>query len=110
MADFVNDGENDQHNQKLSGDDISTEDVNNGLTVQLIDFSSPQVVVYCPTCTMPPEYCEFGATFDKCAPWILENCQEALSPDVLSELLGKASLDDSEDADVNQLSYFVVMT
>eukprot|EP01034_Spumella_vulgaris_P025111 gene25111-31526_t len=93
MADFVEETEEveEQVNSKLSGD----EEVPSS-AVELIDFNQPQSVLYCPTCTMPPEFCEFGATFDKCAPWILENCQEALSEKVLADLLGKASLDDPE--------------
>jgi hypothetical protein len=94
MSDFVEEVEEveEQSNSKLSGDE-------NVSSVEMIDFAQPQMILYCPTCTMPPEFCEFGATFDKCAPWILENCQEALSDKVLAELLGKASLDDP-DAEV----------
>jgi hypothetical protein len=29
-------------------------------------------------CGMPPEYCEFGATFDRCRVWIQEHCPEVL--------------------------------
>jgi len=28
---------------------------------------------------MPPEFCEFGASFDVCLPWIVINCPELLS-------------------------------
>lgn len=92
MSDFVEENE-EVGNQKLSGESTISE-----TAPQLIDFANPQNVVYCPTCTMPPEFCEFGASFDKCAPWIMENCQECLSENVLAELLGKTSLEDGEEA------------
>lgn len=30
-------------------------------------------VELCPVCGMPPEYCEYGANFDLCKPWLKEN-------------------------------------
>eukprot|EP01096_Ripella_sp_DP13-Kostka_P016673 TRINITY_DN8208_c0_g1_i1.p1 TRINITY_DN8208_c0_g1~~TRINITY_DN8208_c0_g1_i1.p1 ORF type:complete len:250 (-),score=128.37 TRINITY_DN8208_c0_g1_i1:62-811(-) len=34
----------------------------------------PKVVVYCPSCGMPPEYCEYGgAAYETCRPWIAEH-------------------------------------
>jgi hypothetical protein len=54
-------------------------------------------VVYCPTCTMPCEYCEYGARFEECLPWILENCPEALSDAVLAKAMGKVSIEDDSD-------------
>lgn len=61
------------------------------------NFAKPKKLVYCPTCTLPPEFCEYGQSFDKCLPWILENCPEAVSPDVLATLLGDASIADGEE-------------
>jgi len=44
-------------------------------------------VIYCPTCKLPSEYCEFSATFtDKCLPWILENCPEVLGAEIKAKL------------------------
>jgi len=44
-----------------------------------IDFSNPVTVIYCPHCTFPPEYCEFGPYYaEKCLPWITEHCPELL--------------------------------
>ncbi|KAK7283403.1 hypothetical protein RIF29_12898 [Crotalaria pallida] len=44
----------------------------------------PVRVVYCPVCTLPPEYCEFGSDFDKCKPWLIQNLPD-LYPDLLKE-------------------------
>eukprot|EP01088_Endostelium_zonatum_P017821 TRINITY_DN5459_c0_g1_i1.p1 TRINITY_DN5459_c0_g1~~TRINITY_DN5459_c0_g1_i1.p1 ORF type:complete len:297 (+),score=114.22 TRINITY_DN5459_c0_g1_i1:136-1026(+) len=33
-------------------------------------------LIYCPTCGLPPEYCEWGPDFNKCKPWILKNCPQ----------------------------------
>ncbi|KAJ6819229.1 translation machinery-associated protein 22 [Iris pallida] len=33
----------------------------------------PVRVLYCPVCSLPAEYCEFGPDFEKCKPWLLRN-------------------------------------
>lgn len=65
----------------------------------MIDYASPRDIIYCPTCTMPTEFCEHGACFDKCLPWIFKNCPQVLSDAVLAEMMGETSLDD--DAEVS---------
>jgi hypothetical protein len=30
-------------------------------------------VVYCPNCGLPPDFCQYGPTWEKCKPWCLEN-------------------------------------
>ncbi|XP_042488566.1 translation machinery-associated protein 22-like [Macadamia integrifolia] len=44
----------------------------------------PVRVLYCPVCSLPAEYCEFGPDFQKCKPWLIENAPE-LYPDLLKE-------------------------
>ncbi|CAK7352948.1 unnamed protein product [Dovyalis caffra] len=44
----------------------------------------PVKVLYCPTCSLPAEYCEFGPDFEKCKPWLIKNAPE-LYPDLLKE-------------------------
>jgi density-regulated protein DRP1 len=40
-------------------------------------IKKPAKVVYCPNCGMPPDFCDFDkATFEKCKPWIMENCPQ----------------------------------
>lgn len=95
MSEFVDENE-EVADQKISGDDSTEANIVAAAPI-MIDFAQPQQVLYCPTCTMPPEFCEFGASFDKCLPWIMENCQECLSEALLAELLGKASLEDGEE-------------
>lgn len=91
MADFVE--EEDTPNQKVAGgEEQESAEVQSAPT--MIDYDSPVLITYCPTCTMPPEFCEYGSSFDKCLPWIMENCQEALSEAVLAKMLGNASLED----------------
>jgi density-regulated protein DRP1 len=49
-------------------------------------------LIYCPHCTMPPEYCEHGPCFEeKCLPWILENCPEQLSEALLAQYSGEGT-------------------
>ena len=45
----------------------------------MIDASNPQQVLYCGVCSMPPEYCEYGTCYDRCLPWIMENCPEIIA-------------------------------
>lgn len=66
--------------------------------LQQVKFSQPEVVTYCPTCTMPPEYCEHGSTFDLCLPWILKHCPEVLSDALLAKFMEKASIDGTADS------------
>jgi len=33
-------------------------------------------LVYCGVCGLPPEYCEFGPSFEKCKPWLQEHCPD----------------------------------
>ncbi|XP_010242230.1 PREDICTED: translation machinery-associated protein 22-like [Nelumbo nucifera] len=44
----------------------------------------PVRVLYCPVCSLPAEYCEFGPDFEKCKPWLIENAPE-LYPDLLKD-------------------------
>jgi len=30
-------------------------------------------MLYCGVCGLPPEYCEYGTSFDKCIPWLKQN-------------------------------------
>ena len=60
------------------------------------DFAKPRKMKYCPTCTLPPEFCEYGQAFDKCLPWILENCPEAVSEDVLAAMMGDVNIEGEE--------------
>jgi len=84
--------------QKVSGTDGGEETAEVKSSGSMIDYSTPQQVIYCPTCTMPVEFCEHGACFDKCLPWIFKNCPQVLSDAVLAEMMGEANLDD--DAEV----------
>ena len=31
------------------------------------------VIVYCPTCGLTPDFCEWSGKFDTCKPWLIEN-------------------------------------
>eukprot|EP00435_Cladocopium_sp_Y103_P007587 s3064_g2.t1 len=47
-------------------------------------------VVYCPLCTLPPDFCQYGPMWEKCKPWCLEN-----APHYYPELSG-VSLEDAK--------------
>ncbi|CAO3587391.1 unnamed protein product [Absidia cylindrospora] len=36
----------------------------------------PRKVLYCGICTMPPEYCEFSGTQEKCKEWLQDNHED----------------------------------
>ncbi|XP_077211277.1 translation machinery-associated protein 22-like isoform X2 [Tasmannia lanceolata] len=46
----------------------------------------PVRVLYCPICSFPPEYCEFGPDFEKCKPWLIQN-----TPDLYPNLAKEAN-------------------
>jgi hypothetical protein len=39
---------------------------------------------------LPPEFCEFGPSFDKCKPWIKENFPDLYPSEVLNPAEGSA--------------------
>ncbi|KAL4205528.1 hypothetical protein AMTRI_Chr01g115040 [Amborella trichopoda] len=48
-------------------------------------------MLYCPICSLPAEYCEFGPDFEKCKPWLVQN-----APDLYPHLLlNKESSDEA---------------
>ena len=48
----------------------------------MADKPQPVRVLYCPVCSLPAEYCEFGPDFEKCKPWLIQNAPD-LYPDLL---------------------------
>ena len=58
----------------------------------MIDFNSPAQVQYCGVCSMPPEFCEYGTCYDRCRPWIEQNCPEVLSGDSQEVTLSMSKL------------------
>ncbi|RYH31340.1 hypothetical protein EON65_02855 [archaeon] len=70
----------------------------------------PVSVIYCAVCSMPPEFCEYGACFDKCLPWILENCREALSPDLLARNIGALSLEEGKSGGEVSLNKYLLLS
>jgi hypothetical protein len=66
MADFINNDKVDNNN-----DDNDDNDENeNEFTGVMVNYDSPTIVKYCPICSMPSEYCEWGPTYQtKCLPW-----------------------------------------
>jgi len=47
-------------------------------------------MVYCPTCGLPPDFCQYGPSWEKCKPWCMENF-----PQYYPALAG-TSLDDAK--------------
>jgi len=47
-------------------------------------------IVYCPVCSLPPDFCIFGPCWEKCKPWCMENF-----PEYYPELSG-ANIDDAK--------------
>jgi density-regulated protein DRP1 len=92
MTDFLEKNIEEQEND-IIGKDVEDE------VEEISKESEPIKVQYCPRCTLPPEFCEYGQLFEECLPWILKNCKTALSPDVLSKLMEKASLEAIGDQD-----------
>jgi hypothetical protein len=45
-------------------------------SVQAVNINSLKVIsniIYCRICTLPPEFCEYGTTLNKCKSWLEEN-------------------------------------
>jgi density-regulated protein len=68
-----------------------------------IDLNNPTQVIYHPESGLPAEFCEFSETFAKDLPWIMENCPDEVTPDVLAKAIEKLTMkgEGSEGADGN---------
>ena len=97
MADFADSGDENENNDLESVEDVKPAGKSEPKAEEPFDFAKPRKMKYCPTCTLPPEFCEYGQTFEKCLPWILENCPEAVTESVLAAMMGEASLEDGEE-------------
>lgn len=53
-------------------------------------MESAVTVTYCPICSLPPDFCQYGPVWEKCKPWCLEN-----APHYYPELSG-VSLEDAK--------------
>ena len=92
MADFADSGDENEDNEDNDDNESFEEEPvkptkgrkSEPKVEEPFDFAKPRKMKYCPTCSLPPEFCEFGQTFEKCLPWILDNCPEAVSEDVLT--------------------------
>ncbi|KAK6532978.1 Translation machinery-associated protein 22 [Arthrobotrys megalospora] len=63
----------------------------------------PKDVVYCGVCSLPPEYCEFGATVKKCTDWLAANHpslhQKLYSSEALENKMGTMTLEAHQKAE-----------
>jgi hypothetical protein len=96
MADFVKENSAEENPENEGTEDSHEKAVDGALP--LIDANKPEKVLYCAICSMPPEFCEYGSCFDKCLPWIVENCPEVLSEEI-TQSLAKSSLEDGGEAE-----------
>ncbi|KAF3090810.1 Translation machinery-associated protein 22 [Orbilia oligospora] len=64
---------------------------------------APLEVVYCGVCSLPPEYCEFGATVKKCMDWLEGNHpslhQKLYSSEALESKMGTMTLEAQQKAE-----------
>ena len=105
MADFADSGDENEDNEDNDDNESFEEEPvkptkgrkSEPKVEEPFDFAKPRKMKYCPTCSLPPEFCEFGQTFEKCLPWILDNCPEAVSEDVLAAMMGDASISEGKE-------------
>ncbi|KAL7410490.1 density-regulated protein DRP1 [Mrakia frigida] len=61
---------------------------------------APKEVLYCPVCTYPAEFCEFGASLSRCKAWLEEEhpklFQQYYSEDAITEKMGTLSVEKQE--------------
>lgn len=50
-----------------------------------------KTVIYCGVCTLPPEYCEFGLSFNRCKQWLKENYEDMFNTLYSDEALANAT-------------------
>jgi hypothetical protein len=65
---------------------------------------TPLSIIYCPHCTMPPEFCEYGPCYEeRCLPWIQEHLAELEENDIhiLTNETKKMSVNPDSNADTS---------
>ena len=91
--------------EALAASEATATSTTENTAAKLIDASNPVEVIYCPHCTLPPEYCEYGQLYaEKCRPWIIENMPELLGEARIAQLLSAATLDEPEEVRMHWLS------
>jgi len=74
---------------------------------------TPLNVVYCGVCGLPPEYCEFGASYDSCLHWLSDNHPDLfeqiqnslrLIPKKNKDRIGENSTEEKKGSDQAQTS------
>lgn len=48
---------------------------------------APKSILYCGVCSFPPEYCEFGGSFNRCKEWLSDN-----EPEMFERLYSEQAL------------------
>lgn len=82
--------------ESVQDEPIVTETHESAAKKELIDLNNPIIVSYCPHCSLPCEFCQFGNIYTtKCLPWIQENCPEILSS--LSDAMAATSIADDDE-------------
>mmetsp|Transcript_35325 Transcript_35325/g.64773 ORF Transcript_35325/g.64773 Transcript_35325/m.64773 type:complete len:264 (+) Transcript_35325:44-835(+) len=62
--------------------------------------TTPQTVLYCDACGMPPEYCAYGPDFEThCVPWLKSNHPKLFTKLHGSKTVSATSNDDDEEGD-----------
>lgn len=87
----------------------SSNEENSGSVQTKLTMNDAVTVLYCAICGYPPEYCSFGAKFDQCLPWIMDNCPEVLDDETLAKVMGEMELNDEENDDVWESTIVVPM-
>lgn len=62
------------------------------------EITGAEEVMYCPTCGLPPDFCQYGPSWEKCKPWCMENVPH-FYPDLFDASLDDAKKKASEAAD-----------
>ena len=61
----------------------------------MADVTTPQTVLYCDACGMPPEYCSYGPDFEThCVPWLKKS-----HPKLFTQLHGNKTVQSRDDED-----------
>ena len=101
MSDFI-EKEEEQSDENEQEEEVVLKEPDDVKKDEISQNMDPITVVYCPTCTLPPEYCEYGPCFDKCLPWILKNYPQVLSDEILSEMLGEVEVTEDKPKKKNK--------
>lgn len=72
---------------------MNEENLNEEKTNEIIKLN----VIYCPICSLPSEYCEYGPCYEECLPYIRQNQPNLINEEKLNNDINLLNIDENNE-------------